>query len=131
MECGCRGWKGDSKTPKEQEKEQSTDHWYLADIRPATCQNRKARARTTTTIRPRFLEPETRRAMHAGSRPKPPRCRSPREESLSRGAAAKEGRELKRKMAESWRWLCRDPGGLGGSGTSCTTSALKCFSLGH
>lgn len=82
MECE-QGWKRDSKTPKEHEKEQSTDHWYLADISPATCQNREARARTTTTIRPRFLEPEARRATHAGSRPT--RCRSPREESLSRG----------------------------------------------
>ena len=41
MECGCRGWKGDSKTPKKQEKEQNTDHWYLADICLVICQNRE------------------------------------------------------------------------------------------
>lgn len=124
---GAGWWERDSTTPKQQVKKQSSGQRHLAGTRPVPRQKRAARARTTNTRSPRFLELPPRRATHAGSRPEPPRCRSPREESLSRGAAAKEGRELKRKMAESWRWSCHDPGGLGGSETSCTTSATRMY----
>lgn len=99
---------------------------YQAGTGPATPQEVEEGARTTSPRRPRFLELARCRATPAGSRPEPPRCRSPRKESLSRGAAAEEeGRALKRKMAESWRRPCRDPGGLEGSGTGCITSATR------
>ena len=64
MECGCRGWKGDSKTPKEQEKEQSTDHWYLADICLVICQNREV---SQNLARPNSMAPAL--ALSNGSYP--------------------------------------------------------------